>query len=131
MCVDVTVVSPLNLSSVCKPAGKYPGRAAAEAAREKIAKHEINCTAAAKGFVPFAADVCGYGDQDAVELLHRFAHRIGERSGRGFKDAWRSCRRRISIAIQAGVALQLVPLFSFSHGDLLDVVASYLSAGGQ
>ncbi len=130
VCVDVTVVSPLNLSTVFKPAGKYPGRAAAEAARGKIEKHEINCTAAAKDFVPFAADVCGYLDQDAVELLHRFAHRIGVRSGRGFKDAWRSCRRRISIAIQAGVALQLVPLFGLWRDEQWDVGASYLCGGG-
>ncbi len=130
VCVDVTVVSPLNLCHVYKPSGTSPGRAATEAAREKIEKHEGNCTAAAKDFVAFAADVCGYLDQDAVELLHRFAHRIGASSGRGFKDALRVCRRKISIAIQAGVALQLVPLFCLPRAELLEVGASFLSGGG-
>jgi len=73
--------------------------------------------------------VCGFLDQDAFELLGRFAFRIGLSSGRGKEDALRACRRRISIAIQAGVALQLVPLFRLPRGELDDVGASLLSGG--
>ncbi len=82
-------------------------------------------------FTPFSVDICGFLDQDAAELVYRFAHRIGERNGRGYWDALRCCRRKLSVAIQAAVSRQLTPLFSLQRKLRADDVdASLLDGGG-
>jgi len=53
VCVDVTIVSPLNESSVGKPEGKVPGKAAALAARGKLTKHAAGCSEAGRISSPF------------------------------------------------------------------------------
>ncbi len=116
-CVDCTVVSPLTPSKLDKRQGKDLGRAAADAAEEKIKKHKEACTDASRMFTPFAVDVCGIMDQDASDLLQRFAGRIGQQTGRGFNDALNLCKRRLSFAIQLSVARQLVSLFRLMRED--------------
>ena len=111
ICIDVTVVSPLSVSRTGTSAGRQLGRAVIDAAIDKIDKHDQPCDINMLAFFPFAADVCGYIDQDAEDLLTSFAHRIGKINGRGSHDAMRWCRRRISVALQIGVARQLVDFF--------------------
>jgi len=116
-CVDCTVVSPLGPGKSDSRSGKDLGRSAADAAEAKIKKHHQPCSDASRLFTPFSVDVCGFMDQDASDLLRRFAGRIGQQSGRGFRDALTLCRRRVSFAIQLGVARQLVPLFRLMRED--------------
>jgi len=54
---------------------------------------------------------------DQIENCNSFAGRMGQQSGRGFRDALTLCRRRVSFAIQLGVARQLVPLFRLMRED--------------
>jgi hypothetical protein len=119
-CVDVTVTSSLTRARSATRAGQVPGALVATAAVAKIDKHRRSCLLAGKGFTPFAVDVCGMIDAAGAELLQRIASRQAKHSDRPYWDAISFCRRRVSFAIQHGVAKQLVAAMSSSAPSVVD-----------
>jgi len=78
------------------------------AANDKIKKHDAACSLAGMRFTPFSADTCGMIDENAAELLKFIASRQARHSGRSYSDVMSSCRKKISFALQLGVARQLL-----------------------
>ncbi len=115
-CVDVTVVSPLSASKSRTKDGTEVGYLVKKAARDKREKHEGPCNLAAYDFLPFAVDVCGIVESSGSLLLRRFATRYSTRLSLPYSYALSLCRRRISLAIQLGVARQLRPSLFLSPG---------------
>ena len=108
-CVDVTIVSPLSMAKISHPDGKKLGHIVVEAAAAKIRKHEAACALAGKGFIPFAADVCGLIDKVAFNLLNRLASSYAALQSKPYSYGLEICKRRLSFAIQLGIARQLIP----------------------
>jgi hypothetical protein len=106
VCVDVTIVSPLSPQAArCQEA---VGAMAAKAESDKKVKHGEACCAAGFGFRAFAADVCGVLAPEAHGLLQRIIERLMHEFGYPRYKATAICYRRISMAIQIGVARQVV-----------------------
>jgi hypothetical protein len=59
-------------------------------------------------------------DAAGAELLQRIASRQAKHSDRPYWDAISFCRRRVSFAIQHGVAKQLVAAMSSSAPSVVD-----------
>ena len=78
-----------------------------EAAKKKWNKHLAPCQQAHFDFMPFAVDVCGLIDWAAVSLLKRIACKYSEITLKSYAECVSIVRRRISFAIQSGVARQL------------------------
>jgi hypothetical protein len=104
-CVDVTVVSPLV-------SGNQPevvvGKMAAEAERRKGIKHLAACEQAGLGFKAFAMDVFGVMAPDALVLMNRIIHRLIRECDYPKYMASSICYRRVSMALQMGVARQFL-----------------------
>jgi hypothetical protein len=118
-CVDVTVVSPLSPAKAETTEGWSLGRTLLNAVKEKRKKHESACSLSGMTFIPFGVDVLGLVDEAAWDLITRMASRQARRSKMPFSQVLCVYRRRISFAIQLGVARQLAPLLSLSmhRGD--------------
>jgi hypothetical protein len=106
VCVDVTIVSPL--SPQAPRAQEAVGAMAAKAEADKKVKHGEACRAAGFEFRAFAADVCGVLAPEAHGLLLRIIDRLMHEFGYPRYKAAAICYRRISIAIQIGVARQVL-----------------------
>lgn len=104
-CVDVTVVSPLVTNN--QPVVEV-GKKAQEAEDRKVRKHGEACEAAGYGFKAFALDVFGVLGRDSKRLLDRVCKRIVRESGYEEYKATAICYRRISMAVQQGIAEQLL-----------------------
>jgi hypothetical protein len=102
-CLDITVASPLSPSRCTKAIGAI----VLEAAKDKWDKHLAPCLQAHFDFMPFAVDVCGLIDWAAVSLLKRIACKYSEITLKSYAECVSIVRRRISFAIQSGVARQL------------------------
>ena len=102
-CLDITVASPLSHSRCSKAIGAV----VLEAAKKKWNKHLAPCQQAHFDFMPFAVDVCGLIDWAAVSLLKRIACKYSEITLKSYAECVSIVRRRISFAIQSGVARQL------------------------
>lgn len=105
MCVDLTEVSPLvSLRS----GGFTEGHAALKAVACKVAKHEKAFIENQHVFVPFAFDTFGFLAPKVVELLNRVQRVMHSNviSPRYTNVVF----KRISFAIQKGLAAQLVAL---------------------
>ena len=104
-CVDVTIVSPIKS---IRPATFVPGLAARAAQDVKYAKHADVCGASGYGFKAFAADAFGVLAPDARQMLLRIASLLQITKMYPEYLARQIVFRRISFAIQLGVARQLV-----------------------
>ena len=120
-CIDVTIVSPLSISKEFHEDGLVVGSLVLKAAKDKIKKHQESCANQDLSFVPFAADVCGIITTDASHLLRRFASNLAERMSRPYSYAMSLCRRRISFAIQHGVATQLLNALESEASHFVEV----------
>jgi hypothetical protein len=103
-CVDVTVVSPLSSNQRMVQAGK----AAQQAEDRKVRKHLAACEATRLGFKAFALDVFGVMGKESRRLLDRVRKRMARETCCPLYKATAICDRRISIAVQIGVARQLI-----------------------
>ena len=104
-CVDVTIVSPIKS---IMPATFVPGLAARAAQDVKYAKHADVCGASGYGFKAFAADAFGVLAPDARQMLLRIASLLQITKMYPEYLARQIVFRRISFAIQLGVARQLL-----------------------
>ena len=86
---------------------KQLGAIVLEAAKEKWEKHLRPCQQAHFDFMPFAVDVCGLVDWTAATLIKRIACKYAEITLKSYAECMNIVRRRISFAIQVGVARQL------------------------
>jgi hypothetical protein len=102
-CVDVTVVSPLVTN---RQPQVVVGKMAEEAHRGKVNKHLRACEDAGYGFRAFAVDVFGVLSKDSYNLLRRIWTRMIRETGYPKYKAVAVCLRRVSFAIQLGVARQ-------------------------
>jgi ubiquitin carboxyl-terminal hydrolase 44/49 len=104
-CLDVTVVSPLVT-------GNQPevvvGKKAAEAQRMKIRKHQEACEASGFGFKAFAVDVFGVLAEDSSRFMSRVCQRLIREADYPSFMASAICYRKISFAVQLGVARQYI-----------------------
>ncbi len=108
-CVDLTGVSPL----VGLRTGTFTvGEAALKAASSKVAKHEKACSDNQHAFIPFAFDTFGFLAPEAVDLLERVQRVMHSNivSPRSMNVVF----KRIGVAIQKGVAAQLVARLPFA-----------------
>ncbi|KAJ0558888.1 putative exostosin [Helianthus annuus] len=102
-CVDLTGVSPLvGLGS----SAFTVGQAALKAASGKVIKHEKACLDNQHVFIPFAFDTFGFLAPEAVDLLSRVQRVMHSNvmTPRSMDVVF----KRLSFAIQKGVAAQLV-----------------------
>ena len=104
-CVDVTVVSPL--CSTRQPEVEV-GKAAQRAEKNKINKHLAACEAAGYGFKAFAIDVFGVMGEESAMLLRRICKKMIRETCCAKYKAMAICYRRVSMAVQLGVARQMV-----------------------
>jgi hypothetical protein len=128
-CVDVTIVSPLSQARSVTLCGRVLGACMLHQATLKMDKHLAACNDAGYEFLPFALDVCGLVSTDSYRLLQKFARRSEAQLRRPYSELIASNRRRVSCAIQIGVADQLLNQVSFSArlyraGDTAAVVSS-------
>jgi hypothetical protein len=104
-CVDVTVVSQLVTNNQPEVA---VGKSAEQAETRKYNKHQAACEQAGFGFKAFAADVFGVLTGRSHGLLRRIIKRLVREVGYPKYKATAMCLRRVSFAIQLGVARQFV-----------------------
>ena len=104
-CVDVTVVSPIVSN---RQPEIIVGEAAQKAENMKIEKHAEACDHAGYGFKAFAVDVFGVIANESSELLKRVREKMMRETCCAKYKAISICQRRISIAVQIGVARQLL-----------------------
>ena len=107
-CVDVTIVSPVVVKGNQPSRLLIVGKKAQEAQANKIRKHLEPCEDAGFGFKPFAADVFGVLADDALKFLNRLITRIVRENIYPEHLASAICYRKVSLAIQLGVARQVV-----------------------
>ena len=102
-CVDLTGVSPLI---GLRNEGFTMGQAALKAASCKVMKHEKACIENQHMFIPFAFDTFGFLAPEAVDLLNRVQRVM--HSNVMTPKSMNVVFKRVSFAIQKGVAAQLV-----------------------
>jgi hypothetical protein len=110
VCNDVTVVSNM-CSNFSKP--YTVGKAALEADTKKNLKHGEACEKAGYGFQAFASDTSGVLSPSSYLYLCRIATSYAAISNRPYAYALSLCLRRVSFAIQKGLAFQLTSSPSF------------------
>jgi len=123
-CVDVTIGSPLSEAKATTPEGRCPGFLATARAKNKIDKHDGACSLAGMRFQPFSVDTCGMLDVSAVELLQDIASQRARHTDRSYSDCMSFCRKRISFAIQLGLARQLLASVNTSPFAIVGTVDS-------
>jgi len=104
-CVDTTVWSPLRSTM---PVNFIPGALAQWAEDDKYKKHLSACNAAGYDFTAFAVDTFGVLAPDAKHFLLRLAARLERCKNYPSYLAKQLVFRRVSFAIQLGVARQLL-----------------------
>jgi hypothetical protein len=104
-CVDITIVSPITTNN---QAVVVVGKTANEAEARKIAKHKGPCERAGFGFKVFATDVFGVLSKNSAVLLQRICSKLSREVGYAKYMAKAICIRKISFAVQLGVAQQLI-----------------------
>jgi hypothetical protein len=100
-CIDITVVSPIVSNN--QPA-IVVGVKAETAERLKYQKHQVACEQAGLGFQAFAIDVFGVPAKESLKILHRICSRLMREGGYPLHMATSICFRRVSFAVQLGVA---------------------------
>ena len=110
VCNDVTVVSNM-LASHSQP--YTVGKAALDAHNKKDLKHKEACEKAGYGFQAFASDTSGVLSPSSYLYLCRIATSYAAIANRPYAYALSLCLRRVSFAIQKGLAYQLTSSPSF------------------
>ena len=110
VCNDITVVSNM-CASFSKP--YTVGKAALEADKKKNIKHKEACEKAGFGFQAFATDTSGVLSPSSYLYLCRIATSYAAIANRPYPYALSLCLRRVSFAIQKGLAYQLTSSPSF------------------
>jgi hypothetical protein len=110
VCIDVTVVSNM-CASLPKP--YTVGKAALEADKKKYIKHKEACEKAGFEFQAFASDTSGVLSPSSYSYLCRIATSYAAIANRPYAYALAICLRRVSFAIQKGLAYQLTSSPSF------------------
>ena len=103
-CIDITVVSPIKLRTIQSVIGKY----AEDAEAAKYTKHAFSCEQSGYGFKAFAIDVFGVMAKKSYQFLQRIISGYSRMTGIPVDRAASICLRRISFAVQLGVARQIV-----------------------
>jgi len=103
-CVDITVVSPIKSHHDQTEVGKCVE--IAELA--KFNKHSVSCEQAGYGFEAFAIDVFGVMAKKSYKLLQRIISSYSRMTAFPIYKASAICLRRISFAVQLGVARQAI-----------------------
>jgi hypothetical protein len=106
-CADVTVVCPFS-TTMTGGAALVIGKKVNDAEEEKYRKHQEACENASYGFKAFAIDVFGVMGNRSLQFLYRIRNAIVRASGHHMRKATAICHRRISMAVQKGVARQVV-----------------------
>jgi hypothetical protein len=104
-CVDVTVVCPLSSRIT---ADIEIGKKVNHSEAEKYRKHQEACENSFFGFKAFAIDVFGVVATQSLQLLYRIRNAMVRSAGYPPRKATAICHRRISLAVQMGVARQAV-----------------------
>jgi hypothetical protein len=104
-CVDVTVVCPLSSRIT---ADIVIGKKVNISEADKYRKHQEACETASFGFKAFAIDVFGVVATRSLQLLYRIRNAMVRSAGYPPRMATAICHRRISLAVQMGVARQAV-----------------------
>jgi hypothetical protein len=117
-CVDVTVVSPFSQPF---PRGYVFGKAAAVAELNKINKHRQPCLMASYGFHPFAVDVFGSMGAESMVFIKRLASAFALASSQLYSYCLSLCYRRVSFALQLGLARQLLAGQSTLADEIADM----------
>ncbi|KAL5717423.1 ditrans,polycis-polyprenyl diphosphate synthase [(2E,6E)-farnesydiphosphate specific] [Ranunculus cassubicifolius] len=86
------------------------GQAAVRAATVKLEKHEAACASNQHVFIPFAFDTFGFLAPDSVQLLNRLQKVMDNNVMTAGSNEY--VFRRITFAIQKGLAAQLVARMS-------------------
>ena len=110
VCTDITVVSNM-CANVPKP--YTVGKAALEADNKKYIKHKVACENAGFEFQAFATDTSGVLSPSSYLYLCRIATSYAAIANRPYPYALSLCLRRVSFAIQKGLAYQLTSSPSF------------------
>jgi len=108
------VVSPLVSKN--QPVVK-PGKKAQKAEDEKIKKHLVACHEAGYGFKPFSIDIFGLMGKETTTLFTRLINSIARCNGFDLWKATAIAQRKICIAVQIGVAKQLLAARQPSPSD--------------
>jgi hypothetical protein len=118
VCIDVTVVSNMcaNFSTPY-----IVGKAALEADTLKNVKHKESCEKAGYEFQAFASDTSGVLSPASYLYLCRIATSYAVIANRPYAYALSLCLRRVSFAIQKGLAYQLTSSPSFIPTNTEDV----------
>jgi len=120
-CIDGTCCSPLSEAKANSASSSTLGLLCQTACQQKVHKHEEDCRRAGYSFLPFSCDVSGFSTHTASALLDRIASSYAARNDTPFGCALNLIRRKISLAIQRGVARQLIHWFhprTEAWGDL-------------
>ena len=110
VCNDITVVSNM-CANYSKP--YTVGKAALDAEKKKNIKHKEACEQAGYGFQPFATDTSGVLSPSSYLYLCRIATSYAALANRPYAYALSLCLRRVSFAIQKGLAYQITSSPSF------------------
>jgi hypothetical protein len=118
VCIDVTLVS-----NMCEnyPKPYVVGKAVLDADIRKNKKHSEACEKAGYGFQAFASDTSGVLSPDSYTFLCRLATSYAAITNRPYAYALSLCLRRVSFAIQKGLALQLTSSPAFIPTTIEDV----------
>jgi hypothetical protein len=106
-CVDVTVVCPFT-TTMTGGAALVIGKKVNDSEEDKYRKHQEACENASYGFKAFAIDVFGVMGTRSLQLLYRIRNAMVRTSGHPMRKATAICHRRISLAVQKGVARQVL-----------------------
>jgi hypothetical protein len=110
VCTDITVVSNMCANT---PKPYIVGKAALEADEKKYIKHKVACENAGYEFQAFATDTSGVLSPSSYLYLCRIATSYAAIANRPYPYALSLCLRRVSFAIQKGLAYQLTSSPSF------------------
>ncbi len=121
VCNDITVVSNIS-ANYSTP--YTVGKAAYDAEKKKDIKHKDACEQAGYGFQPFATDTSGVLSPSSYLYLCRIATAYAGLVNRPYAYALSLCLRRVSFAIQKGLAYQITSSPSFFptiNDDVFDI----------
>jgi len=104
-CIDCTVVSPIKATN---PVAIQVRQAAEVAEAKKYTKHLAACESAGYGFKAFAIDVFGVMAKESSKLLQRIISKLVREMSYPVYRATALVLRRVSFAVQLGVARNVI-----------------------
>jgi hypothetical protein len=107
MALDVTVTSPLAVTTL-QHAANTAGSTAAAAERRKRAQHTANCQTVGIRFLPLAVKTFGGWGADALRFFHTVAGRVADRTGQPTNSCSYSLFQELAVRLQRGNAHMLL-----------------------